>query len=56
MSSRKPDPTEENAKALARMKDELGIDPSVSPDKLRGALKRMVADKKIADYRINSEK
>jgi hypothetical protein len=43
-------------KEYALLKERLGLDKDVSPDELRNALKGLVNEKKIADYKIKSEK
>lgn len=43
-------------KEYALLKQRLGLDKDVSPDELRTALKGLVNDKVIADYKIKSEK
>ncbi len=43
-------------KEYALLKERLGLDKDISPDELRSALKGLVSDKKIADYKIKNEK
>jgi hypothetical protein len=43
-------------KEYALLKERLGLDKDVSPDELRNALKGLVNEKVIADYKIKNEK
>ncbi|WP_274365575.1 hypothetical protein [Paenibacillus thermotolerans] len=54
----KPNNTDDlaNEKELLRLKEKLGIDPTVSPDQLRDALKGMVNNKSITGYKVKKEK
>jgi hypothetical protein len=45
-----------NEKELAQLKEVLGIDPTLSPDRLKNELKQLVERKVISNYKINKEK
>jgi hypothetical protein len=52
----KKDADADNEKELRFLQEKLGIDKSISPDQLQGALKQLVSKKVIADYKIKKEK
>lgn len=45
-----------SAKQLRQLQDRLGLEGTLSPDKLREALKGLAAKKVIDDYKIKNEK
>jgi hypothetical protein len=49
-------PDDNNEKELAQLKEALGIDPTLSPDRLKNELKQLVERKVISNYKINKEK
>lgn len=46
----------DNEKELLMLREKLGIDPNISPDRLREVLKQLANNKAIAGYKIKNEK
>jgi DNA-binding Lrp family transcriptional regulator len=46
----------DNEKELQLLQEKLGITKNISPDQLKNALKNLVNDKVISDFKIKHEK